>query len=228
MAVNFAPNSMEFFDLRPGYLVLADPHFFIGGAKDENVKHLWRAIRRVDWPMTLYLPATMRRHAVSMLGADLRPEISIKSFNLTPADGAGRVARWLYRRGWAMPRPRNVLIPALMLAMHEGYRDIRIVGADHSWSRSLWVDDRNRVISVQPHFYKDDDKEHDRVAAEYAGYHLHDILQSLTIAFRSYFDIKRYAASIGARITNCTPGSYIDAFPRGVLADMKQTRPPEC
>ena len=55
------------------------------------------------------------------------------------------------------------------------------------------------------------------MAQEYAGYHLHDILNSLTIAFRSYHQIAGYAAKIGAKITNCTPGSFIDAFPRSSL-----------
>ena len=116
-----------------------------------------------------------------------------------------------------MPRPRNVLIASIMVALREGYRDIAVVGADHTWSRDLWVDDRNRVISVQKHFYKDNEKEFERVAQEYAGYHLHDILNSLTIAFRSYHQIADYADKIGARIVNCTPGSFIDAFPRGEL-----------
>ncbi len=104
-----------------------------------------------------------------------------------------------------------------MIALREGYRDIYIVGADHTWSRDLWVDDKNRVISVQKHFYKDNEKEFERVAQEYAGYHLHDIMNSLTIAFRSYHQIKAYADKIEAKITNCTPGSFIDAFPRSSL-----------
>ena len=116
-----------------------------------------------------------------------------------------------------MPRPRNVLIASIMVALREGYRRIDLVGADHTWSRDIWVDDRNRVISVQKHFYEDNAKEFERVAQEYAGYHLHDILNSLTIAFRSYHQIAAYAASIGADIRNCTPGSFIDAFPRHEL-----------
>ena len=120
-----------------------------------------------------------------------------------------------------MPRPRNVLIASIMIALREGYRDIYIVGADHTWSRDLWVDEKNRVISVQKHFYKDNDKEFERVAQEYAGYHLHDILNSLTIAFRSYHQISAYSAKIGAKITNCTPGSFIDAFPRSDLSSLQ-------
>lgn len=69
-------------------------------------------------------------------------------------------------------------------------------------------------MSVQPHFYKDNESEHRRVTSEYAGYHLHDILNSLTIAFRSYFQVGDWARSRGVEVINVTPGSMIDAFPR--------------
>lgn len=217
LAVNFAANADSYFDLKPDIYVLADPHFFKveadGISSDPNVRSLWDNIAATDWDMTLYLPCkTKIPEQIST-----NTHITVKRYNLTPGEGLAGPVHWLYRKGLAMPRPRNVLIASIMIALREGYRDISIVGADHTWSRDLWVDDKNRVISVQKHFYKDNDKEFERVAQEYAGYHLHDIMKSLTIAFRSYHHIKAYADKIGAKITNCTPGSFIDAFPRSVL-----------
>ncbi len=214
LAVNFAANADSYFELKPNLYVLADPHFFKkesnGKSADPNVERLWDNIAATNWDMTLYLPCKAEIPE-SILA---NKHITIKRYNLTPGEGLAGPVHWLYRKGLAMPRPRNVLIASIMIALREGYRDIRIVGADHTWSRDLWVDDQNRVISVQKHFYKDNDKEFERVAQEYAGYHLHDIMNSLTIAFRSYHQIKAYADTIGAKITNCTPGSFIDAFPR--------------
>lgn len=217
LAVNFAANADTYRDLQPNLYVLADPHFFRtdadGKSSDPNVVRLWHNITSTDWPMTLYVPCKAKLpQAVSK-----NSRITVKRYNLTPGEGLQGPVHWLYRRGFAMPRPRNVLIASIMVALREGYRDIAVVGADHTWSRDLWVDDKNRVISVQKHFYKDNDKEFERVAQEYAGYHLHDILNSLTIAFRSYHQIAAYAATLGASITNCTPGSFIDAFPRAEL-----------
>lgn len=217
LAVNFAANADTYSELQPNIYVLADPHFFRaetdGKSSDPNVVRLWDNIAATDWPMTLYVPCGAK--LPKAIGK--KENISIKRYNLTPGEGLAGPVHWLYRKGLAMPRPRNVLIASIMIALREGYRDIDIVGADHTWSRDLWVDDKNRVISVQKHFYKDNDKEFERVAQEYAGYHLHDILNSLTIAFRSYHQIAEYARKIGARITNCTPGSFIDAFPRSSL-----------
>ena len=64
-----------------------------------------------------------------------------------------------------MPRPRNVLVPSLMTAIREGYSRIVLTGRMPSWSKSLWVTDNNRVVTVQPHFYEDNEKERDRVEA---------------------------------------------------------------
>lgn len=217
LAVNFAANAETYSVIRPCLYVLADPHFFRieadGKSSDPNVVRLWGNISATDWPMTLYVPC--RAKIPVFIGENSR--IVVKRYNLTPGEGLRGPVHWLYRHGFAMPRPRNVLIASIMIALREGYRDIAIVGADHTWSRDLWVDDNNRVISVQKHFYKDNDKEFERVAQEYAGYHLHDILNSLTVAFRSYHQIAEFADEIGAKITNCTPGSFIDAFSRSSL-----------
>lgn len=217
LAVNFAANTPEFPDIRPSIYVLADPHFFKvetdGHPADANVGRLWDNLMAVSWPLTLYVPCG-RKIPVSIEG---NANISVKRFNMTPGEGLSGLVHWLYRRGLAMPRPRNVLIASLMIALREGYRDIAIVGADHTWSRDLKVDDLNHVVSVQKHFYEDSKKEEERVYQEYTGYHLHDILDSLRIAFRSYHQIAGYAAALGARIVNCTPGSFIDAFPRKKL-----------
>ncbi|MBP3299629.1 MAG: hypothetical protein J6L73_08150 [Muribaculaceae bacterium] len=209
LAVNFAANAPQFAQLRPQFYVLADPHFFTAG-KDANVDRLWDNLRAADWGMTLYVPAARYRQAAAAVGTRL----TVKKFNLTPGEGTPALVRPLYDKGLAMPRPRNVLIPSLMIAMREGYRRIYIAGADHTWTRTLGVDDRNRVVSVQPHFYKDDKKEQTRVNTEYAGYRLHDILYSMYVAFRSYHTIAAYASRRGVSILNITPDSMIDAFPR--------------
>lgn len=213
LSVNFAPNTPEFTGLRPHIHVLADGVFF-APSENPNVEKMWENLAAVNWEMILYVPATRRKN--KLLGR-LPQNITVKYFNLTPAAGAGWLTRKLFDKGLAMPRPRNVLIPSIMSAIREGYSTIRLIGADHSWSKTLWVDDDNRVMSVQPHFYKDNDKELKRVEQVGAAMHLHQMYESLSIAFRSYFDIKDYAERRGITIINSTPASFIDAFPRAPL-----------
>lgn len=211
MAVNFAANAPEFNSLRPDFYVLADPHFFVGRDSDPNVARLWNNLGQADWHITLYVPASR----VKQVRTEFKGKpVTVKGFNLTPAEGAKVLVYPLYSAGLAMPRPRNVLIPSIMTGIREGFRRIYLTGADHTWSRTLGVDEKNHVVSVQPHFYKDNKSETERVSSEYAGYHLHDILKSLYIAFRSYHQIKRWADKQGVEIYNVSPGSFIDAFPR--------------
>lgn len=213
MAVNFAANTPLFADLKPQFYILADPHFFNSDSCDNNVSALWENILKTDWKMTVFIPTKFCKNSrVNSLKSN--KSLTVRFFNLTPTEGFRRLCWWFYDSGIGSPRPRNVLIPALMTAIRSGYGKIYIAGADHSWSKTLEVDDENRVISVQPHFYTDNEEERQRVSVEYQNYPLHHILKSLYIAFRAYFDIEDYARHKNVDIFNITPGSFIDAFRR--------------
>lgn len=218
LAVNLSALTPDFRVLRPDYYILADIAFFLK-EKTGKVPQLWEALRSVDWQMTLFLPATARKMPeVKSLPAN----ITLKFYNLTPAEGFRCVMHPLYDSGLAMPRPRNVLIPSIISSMREGFRKIVLIGADHNWSKTLWVTERNRVVSVQPHFYKDDDAELRRAEEIFKNVHIHDVYENYAIAFRSYFNVKAYADRRGVEILNATPGSFIDAFPRIRLADLRK------
>lgn len=210
LAVNFAANAPEFRTLRPRYYVLIDPHFF-SATDDPNVTRLWDNLAHVDWPMTLIVPARRRRLIPASVNIDTLTVNDIAVEGFLPLENAA------FARGWGMPRPRNVLIPSIMAAIAMGFKEIYLTGADHSWMKTISVDDNNRVVSIQPHFYKDNDKELARVRTDYLHRPLHTILDSFRIAFASYHTIARFAATRGIRIVNSTPGSYIDAFPRAPL-----------
>lgn len=215
MAVNFAANAPEFVKLRPKYYVLADGHFFKGVTSDPNVKNLWRNLSNTSWPITLFIPAKYR-HLVSSLIIDAR-NVHLSTFNLTPIEGLTSISHFLFNIGAGMPRPRNVMIPAIMEGIRMGYNKIYLCGADHSWTKTLDVDEENFVISIQPHFYSDNENEKQRVRETYKGIRLHEVLGSMSIAFRSYCEIAEYAKRKKVEIINATPGSMIDAFKRGKL-----------
>lgn len=211
MAVNFAAIAPVFFDIRPRYYVMADPHFFAEPADESDNRTMLRAaLQRVDWPMTLLVPALCYRRAKELYGA----RVKVLRFNAIGIEGPQWLRIFSYRHGLGMPRPRNVLIPAIMLGIALGYKEVVICGADHSWMKTLSVTDDNEVVSVQPHFYADGKNEQTRIRHEYRGYRLHQIVESFAVAFRSYHDIAAYAAHRGVRILNATPDSFIDAFPR--------------
>ena len=216
LAVNFAASAPVFRELKPNHYVLADPHFF-RNTDNANVAKLWLALSQVDWDMNLFVPAnvTIAGDVADVLAEN--PHISLVRYNLTPVEGAHWLENWAFARGLGMPRPRNVLIPSLMIALLCGYDKIYVAGADHSWTKTLSVDDNNNVVSIQPHFYREDEKEVKRVNTEYMHYPLHQILYSFYVAFRSYHTIQRFARHINRQIINITPESFIDAFTRKKL-----------
>lgn len=214
MAVNFAAIAPEFAQLKPRYYVLADPHFF-SDSDDANLASLRERLAAVDWPMTLLVPVRYRHRARILYAKN-----TLATFNAVGMEGFRPLAHALYRAGAGMPRPRNVLIPSIMLAIALGYDEIVITGADHSWMQTLSVTDDNEVVSVQPHFYVDGEEEKKRVRHEYRNYRLHQIVGSFAVAFKSYHDIAAYARRRGVRIINATPGSFIDAFERRTASEL--------
>jgi hypothetical protein len=214
LAVNFAANAPQFTQLAPEYYILVDPFFFSGATADNLVK-LWSNLADVSWPMTLILPRKFAKSVPTAVSNN--DNIAVQTINCVGVEGFASVERWAFKTRLAMPRPRNVLIPAIMAGIWLGYKELYIVGADHSWMQSIWVDEDNNVVSVQPHFYKDDAKEQRRVDSEYKGYRLHQIINSFYVAFKSYHLIERFAKSQGVKIYNATQGSYIDAFTRKPL-----------
>lgn len=212
MAVNFAALAPVFFDIRPRYYLMADPHFFCGGDDGGNLDILRRNLAKVSWPMILFVPAKFRSAAKKYY-----PTAEIRTFNAIGIEGFTPLRHLAYRHNLGMPRPRNVLIPAIMTAIALGYKEVVITGADHSWMSTLSVTDENEVVSVQPHFYKDSDREEARVRHEYRGYRLHQIVESFAIAFKAYHLIADYATTCGVTVFNATPSSMIDAFPRTKL-----------
>jgi hypothetical protein len=214
LAVNFAANSPEFQQLKPNFYVLADPHFF-NRQDDSNVALLLKNLSAVTWEMTLFvptkstLPTTLLQH----------PYITVCHFNFVAIEGFEWLEHIAFKHRLGMPRPRNVLIPSIMIGIWLGFHNIYLLGADHSWLKTLSVDDNNRVVSIQPHFYKEDAKEEQRISATYVNIRLHEVLKSFYIAFQSYHRLQRYASTIGVNVFNATPGSMIDAFPRRSISN---------
>lgn len=212
LAVNFAANTPIFTELRPKFYMLTDPHFFVR-MEQENVKQLWENFaKKVDWDMTLFIPTKVKRCGEWFSLARSNKNISICTYNMTPIEGLQWFENLAYNHRWGMPRPRNVLIPSLMQAIAMQYKKVYLAGADHSWLKTLSVDDDNRVVSIQPHFYKEAKSEEERIKKDYMSIPLHQVLKSMYIAFRTYHVIRRYADYRGVEILNITPDSFIDAF----------------
>ncbi|MDE7407183.1 MAG: hypothetical protein K2M76_02080, partial [Muribaculaceae bacterium] len=143
------------------------------------------------------------------------PIITLHIYNTTPIEGFPALTNALYRRGLGVPRPHNVLIPSIAMALRMPFKKVYIAGADHSWLPEISVTDDNEVLMHQKHFYDQNTSKADTVKQENLNAaRLHTILYHMHVAFKAYFTLKDFATSLGKEVINITPGSFIDAFPR--------------
>ena len=213
LAVNFCATSPMFERMKPQLYLIADPLFWL---VEEKRRQLFGALaHHTAWPLHLFMPvrAAGAPQWREMLAAN--PNITVHLYNTTPVEGFDSLSRAIYRRGLGMPRPHNVLIPSIATALRMPFEKIYLAGADHSWLPEITVTDDNEVLMHQKHFY---DTASSRAETEkqenLSTARLHTILYHMHVAFKAYFTLRDYAASLGKQIINITPGSFIDAFPR--------------
>lgn len=213
LAVNHAAVSDLFVRLRPRHYLLADPLFWIDPAIRDRTFGALAA--RTTWPMTLFMPMRAWKDRTWQPLVAQNPQIRVVKYNSTPVEGFPGFCNRVYKLGLGMPRPHNVLIPSIAVAVRMGYRRVYLAGADHSWLPEITVNDRNEVLMNQKHFYDQGRSQARAVRNEnLTTATLSTILHHMSVAFGSYFVLRDFARSCGAEVINVTPGSFIDAFPR--------------
>lgn len=222
ICVNDFPRSLAFEQTKPQIYVLAAKEYWRDDVIDEykqNRRATFDALlQKTTWQMAICLPYESRHYTEFTAQFAQNPHLKIYYFNMTPVEGFTRLCHRFFRWAWGMPRPHNVLIPALMLCIGIGYRHIYLLGADHSWLPEISVNERNEALIHQKHFYDE------QTAQPNVMYHagqrprrLYEILEKFYLTFRAYFTIDEYARSLGIHIYNATPNSFIDAFERKPL-----------
>ncbi len=202
---------------KPLNYVLAAPEFFKEDVEcsilESNLRLFEIFEKEVDWDMNLFVPFMAKQNPTIERITRLNKRINFLFFNLTPIEGYQTFCNHMIRRGLGMPRPHNVLIPTLVLALNTGYSKMSIFGADHSWLPEVFVTKSNRVLLSQKHFYDENSAKAEPMNKGGKGERkLHEILQKWMYAFSGYFIIENYSKSLNAKIINKTPNSYIDAF----------------
>lgn len=194
--------------IKPSHHVLADPLYF---TKDEDLRPF---IEAVNWDMKLYVPYYAWK-SMGLLRNIPSRHMEVVPYHTYYYNGFEQLRTWIFKHGFAMPVPQNVLAPSIFNAINMGYKEIRLYGVDHSWTESIRVDDMNRVCFTDSHFF---DNEQVKLLPwkKCSGeqYKMHEILRDLAQMFDSYHQIRKYSDYRKCRIVNYTKHSYIDAFER--------------
>ena len=220
LCVNHFPTTALFQKLKPAYYVTAVPELWIDNVDERYIAQrmaLWNAFSSsVNWPMTLFIPFESRSNREWTNLSAVNANITVCYFNNVPVEGPTWFSFWGFKKNLGMPRPHNVLVPSLMLGLNMGYKNIDLIGVDHSWLPEISVSNTNEVLLNQKHFYDEGSSKHQPMDIKGKGKrNLSQVLYKFMHTFAGYYTIEKYAHHLRSKIKNCTKGSFIDAFERG-------------
>ena len=207
--VNYFYKSPVFIKIKPTIYVIFDPYFF---EVEDSIKPIFDM---VFWRMKLVVPFSAWKK-YSFLKEIPNQNIEIVPIHGILYRGFEKYRNWAYRHGLAMPKGQNVVVPSIFNAINMGYKEVRLYGVDHSWTKALCVTDDNLVCAIDSHFYDTQEVKLEPYMNSLGGYYMiHELLRDFSFMFEAYHDIRQYADIMGCRVINMTKGSFIDAFERG-------------
>lgn len=215
LCVNSFSVTDEYLDLKPLYYVILDASFWKSEI-DVVVKSLDAIKTKTTWELNLFVPQmaakSMRFEAI----AEQNKNIKLHYFNYTVFKGFEAVAHYFYAKNLAMPQSQNVLVASLFLAINIGFKKVYLVGADHTWHQTLYVNEQNQVCVKHVHFYEKEEKI--KYVPFFKGGHtkeifrMHEILHTWAKVFWGYFMLNNYAQKRRVQILNASEITFIDAF----------------
>ncbi len=219
---NFA-KSEHYSKIKPAFYVLLDPIFFDDRAiLDNGFEVNARAIidiilQKTTWPLKIVVASEGCEFLKNRFKTN--PNISVYGFNTFSLDTDTKLDYLFYSRFYAAPHIQNVIVGTIFLAVNLGFKEINVLGFDHSWTEELKVNAKNEVCLISKHFYDEGVKyELAPFYKLYGGvYKMHEALFIYAKMFYGYHVLNRYARYKSVKIYNCTAGSYVDAFERKLL-----------
>jgi hypothetical protein len=224
LCVNNFVSSHFYTEIKPRFYILGAPILFF---EEGNMSPFYIQLRntifnglseKTTWRVELMVPKMARKSAYFTSFLVKNPLITPLYYNTTPVEGLSGINHFLFSRGLGMPRPHNVLVPAIMNCIHLGYKEIYLFGADHSWLGEIEVNDKNEALVNQKHFYDENESKPEKMQDFISRpRRLHEIIHKFYLSFKGYWEIKFYAEKRGVSIVNCSETSMIDAFERGTF-----------
>lgn len=229
VCVNHFPSSDLYEKLKPCIFVTTAPDLWLDDIDERFVKQskilFDNLAKKTTWPLEFYIPFEAFRHKRWLSQLSGNKNIEIKYFNNIPVEGWAWFKYFCFSRKWGMPRPHNVMIPSLMICLWKKYKNMYLLGADHSWLSEISVTEKNEVLIHQKHFYDEHSSKGLPLDKRGKGKrNLSELLHKFMTAFASYFEIRHYSDHLGRKIYNATKGSFIDAFERIDLTELKNEK----
>lgn len=222
VVVNKFAVSPKFEELKPEYYVLADPLFFESGVfrpitvtlREEVFKNIKE---KTKWNLKILVPTQADKSKLIYQEFTDYDNIEVYTFNNIPIQGSDEFRFRFYEKAKAMPAAQNVLVAALYCCIFLNFKQIYVLGADHSWHEDIFINEKNQVCLVDKHFYDDGTQAKTGKPwkrRDHSIYKMSEILAVLSKMFRGYDQLKIYSEKKNIKITNKSSKTYIDAFER--------------
>lgn len=206
--------------IKPKYYLLADPAYLqrknVSAAFSElQEKMLSAFLQKVTWELTIFIPKNSENRPDWERLVEKNGYVKIQCININRIESFIPIMYYFFQKNMGMPLLQNVLIGAIFLSLNMGYKNIYLLGADHSLHEGLMVDGDSNLCIQTKHFdqvgerrlyYKD--------YTETEIFKIHEFFLAWSRTFEGYHILKKYADSLHACILNMTEQSYIDAFPK--------------
>ncbi|MFN3404422.1 MAG: hypothetical protein ACK40G_10040 [Cytophagaceae bacterium] len=225
--VNNFPSSDEYELLKPGNCVLLDPGYYPQDISKMNPvlsKTIHDIVSKTNWKLNLFIPvlASKAKHLTSLPSKNRN--VTVYFYNYTIIKGFKFFRNFLFSRNLGMPQCQNVLGATIFLAVNSGYKKVYLIGADHTIGKNIFVNENNELCMIHEHFYSDGKK---TITPAYnpnvskKRLNIAEFYQLCVKTFTTYYILEEYAKGKNAKIYNLSEGSYIDAFERKNINDLK-------
>ncbi len=228
ICVNAFPATPEYELLKPSTLVWLDNAYYPkeGLPLREDIKELIEAIvKTTTWKLTIFLPQLSLSAPYLKALAQRNPNIQLCYFNYTIIKGFDWFSYFFYKRNIGMPLCQNVVVASIFFSINRKYKNIYLTGVENSFFKNIIVSEENEVYLQHSHFYSDNKKDNITTVHKSPGsVEKAEIAGVLTMAvktFTGYKILRKYGDYMGATIYNITEGSYVDAFERKKITDLK-------
>ena len=211
LVVNSFACTNIFETIKPLYYCLADPVFFEDGVLRDNVQKVYDSLNeKVSWPLTLFVWVEGVSNVRKII---TNKNITIQGITILQYEGSEKGRFESYKKGLSVPSFVNVVIMGLYALLNLGYSEILLYGVDHTFLKDLCVDDENQLCINDHHFYG---------THKYAipprpngmQWKMKDYVYDKYLTFKEHEIMSEYADYLGAKVINCTEGSWIDAYTR--------------
>lgn len=217
VCVNTFADSDYYEVLKPTNYVLIDPLFFSEkGRSVEIIVNTYVAIvEKTNWELDLFVPRTNKNAAPLQELLAKKSNIKVVYFNYTIFEGFDFMKHLAFSKGMAMPQSQNVMVASLFLMINRKYETIFLFGADHSWHEQIVLNEDNKAVYRDLHFFDKKELKYiviDEIHKGRVKVTMRQQFISLSKAFYGYEVLARYARYKNVNVLNASKKSYIDAF----------------